>query len=188
MADLFHNAQVIVRPIIGSSADELWHAVRESQPELAAWETWALGEYTPALAEHFLADCATAWWSETGFTFALIDPASQKFIGTCTLLALKVDTRIANLGYWVHSAFAGRGIATTAAKAVADYGLAERGFQRLEIMAQVENLASRRVAEKTGARFEGVLPERLFHAGHLHDAALYALGQPDPARGVLSPL
>ncbi|MEY4562879.1 MAG: hypothetical protein RLZZ618_2156, partial [Pseudomonadota bacterium] len=28
----------------------------------------------------------------------------------------------------------------------------------------------------------------LFHAGHLHDAALYALGQPDPARGVLSPL
>lgn len=187
MGVLFQNTEVLVRPIIGVTTAELCEAVLASQTELAAWETWAIGEYTPALAERFLADCATAWWGETGFTFALIDPPSGRFVGTCTLMALQIDTHTANLGYWVHSGFTGRGIATAAARAVANYGLQERGLRRIEILAQTDNAASRRVAQKIGARFEGVLPQRLSLAGQRRDAAVYALGGPDPAQRELTP-
>ena len=41
--------------------------------------------------------------------------------------------------------------------------------RRLELLVAVENLASRRVAEKVGATFEGVLPAGPRGQGELHN-------------------
>jgi RimJ/RimL family protein N-acetyltransferase len=49
------------------------------------------------------------------------------------------------------------------------------GLHRVEIAAQPENFPSRRVAEKVGATFEGVLRNRIFKRGQPYPAALYSL-------------
>ena len=68
------------------------------------------------------------------------------------------DYQFANLGYWVRSSRAGRGVATTATLLTARFGLQTLALQRIEILAAVGNRASQRVAEKAGAKKEGVLP------------------------------
>ena len=175
MGILFQNQQVVVRPIVGLSAEALLDAVLHSKAAVAAWETWALGEYDLVRAGRYLIDCAQAWHDESSFTFGLFDPLTDRVIGTTTLRASPLEHKTANLGYWVHTDFTCRGIASTAAAAVAVHGLSERGFDRIEIVAQVGNLASRRVAEKIGASFEGVLRNRLSYGGEPRDAAMYSL-------------
>jgi len=46
---------------------------------------------------------------------------------------------------------------------------------RIEIVAAVDNIPSQRVAEKAGARREGVLRNRLFINGESLDAVLFSL-------------
>ena len=57
---------------------------------------------------------------------------------------------ILEIGYWVHSAYAGRGIATAAAGALAEAGAGLDGIERIAIKHDIANPASGRVAEKLG--------------------------------------
>ena len=66
-------------------------------------------------------------------------------------------------------------LATAAAVEVARFGLAKLGLCRIEIVAAVGNTASRRVAEKTGAMFEGILRNRIKMGDRNLDAAMYSL-------------
>jgi RimJ/RimL family protein N-acetyltransferase len=82
---------------------------------------------------------------------------------------------MANLGYWVRTSRIREGIATEAAKQAAQYGFERLRFQRLEIVVEIGNLPSLRVAKKIGAVQEGLLRNR----GNLHgspfDAYMYSL-------------
>jgi RimJ/RimL family protein N-acetyltransferase len=57
----------------------------------------------------------------------------------------------------------------------ARFGLRVLGLQRIEILAAVGNKASQRVAEKAGAKKEGLLRKRLSIRGQAHDAVMYSL-------------
>jgi RimJ/RimL family protein N-acetyltransferase len=63
---------------------------------------------------------------------------------------------IGEVGYWVAPQVRGRGLAPHAARLLADWGLQQLGLNRVELLADVENLRSQRVAEKAGFAREGV--------------------------------
>jgi ribosomal-protein-alanine N-acetyltransferase len=64
---------------------------------------------------------------------------------------------VAEFGYWLGSAFWGRGIATEAATLLADYALRERRLRRLEARVFTANAPSARVLEKAGFVRESIL-------------------------------
>ena len=66
-------------------------------------------------------------------------------------------TGTASFGYWLGTAYWGRGIATQAARMLADYALSLRTLRRLEALVFAQNLASARVLEKCGFVLEGTL-------------------------------
>jgi RimJ/RimL family protein N-acetyltransferase len=86
---------------------------------------------------------------------------------------------MANLGYWVRSSCTGRGVATAATQLIAQFGFEVLTLQRLEILTEVDNKASQRVAEKAGALREGILRKRLVIQGNSVDAVVYSLIAPD---------
>ncbi|GIW03829.1 MAG: hypothetical protein KatS3mg059_0449 [Thermomicrobiales bacterium] len=88
---------------------------------------------------------------------------------------------IGSIGYTVGEAYRGRGYATAAVAAVLPIAFdPERlALERLEILAAVDNLASRRVAERNGFRLEGILRGLLVINGARVDHALYALLRSD---------
>jgi len=87
---------------------------------------------------------------------------------------------VVNLGYWVRSSCARRGVTTAAARMTAQFALKELRMGRVEILASVKNLPSQRVAEKLGAVREGILRNRLLLHGSYHDAVIYSLVSGDP--------
>lgn len=58
---------------------------------------------------------------------------------------------------------------------VARFGFGTLGLARIEIVALPDNSASRRTAERAGARFETVARHRLWVRDEARDAAVYAL-------------
>jgi RimJ/RimL family protein N-acetyltransferase len=104
----------------------------------------------------------------------IIDPAGD-IVGSAGLNAIDEANGRANLGYWLRTDRAGHGYATRATVLLANYGMATVGLHRVEIVMSVENEASRAVARRSGAAYEGVLRNRLLLHGRLHDAHSYSL-------------
>ena len=90
------------------------------------------------------------------------------------------------IGYWVVPEVAGKGVTPTAVALVSDYLFNVVGLHRVEIDIRPENVASLRVVEKLGFRFEG-LKERFIHInGAWRDHYVFALTQEEVVGGVLN--
>lgn len=90
------------------------------------------------------------------------------------------------IGYWVSPEVAGRGVATTAVALASDYLFTTVNIHRVEIDIRPENLASLRVVEKLGFRYEG-LKERYIHInGAWRDHYVFALTHEEVASGILN--
>lgn len=164
-----------VRPFRLGDALPMYEAARESAEQLRAWMTWCRADFSRAHAEAFVTQSARAWAHGEQYSFAITDERDNAFLGSVALNHLNQPHKFANVGYWVRNAAAGRGVATAAVQQVAAFGLGELGLNRLEFLIPVINVSSQRVAQKVGAKFEGVLRNRLMIAGHSHDAAMYSL-------------
>lgn len=95
------------------------------------------------------------------------------------------SARMASIGYWVDSAVAGRGVMPTAVALAVDHCFFTVGLHRIEVNIRPENLASLRVVEKLGFRYEG-LRERMLHIdGRWRDHRSFALTVEDVPEGLL---
>lgn len=161
-------------PAHEASPEALFSAVRESIVEVGRWQSWCHAGYSLADARTWIEGQSAARAAGTAFEFVLLGPEEQ-LLGTCGVNQIDRATRRGNLGYWIRTRFAGRGLATVATRRLTDWIFAETDLLRLEIVAAVGNLASQRVAEKAGALREGLLRRRLVIHGIPHDAVLYSL-------------
>jgi ribosomal-protein-alanine N-acetyltransferase len=83
--------------------------------------------------------------------------------------------RSCTVGYWIDSAFAGRGITPTALALAIDHCLTTAGLHRVEVNIRPENEASIRVAEKLGLRREGYYERYLDIGGGWRDHLSFAI-------------
>lgn len=81
------------------------------------------------------------------------------------------------LGYWVAAQARQHGTARRAVTLLARHALATPGIARLEILTHPDNHSSQRVAERVGARYEGIRRNGLVPPARdgTTDAAVYAL-------------
>lgn len=98
-----------------------------------------------------------------------------KFIGTCGFANLDMPNFKGEIGYVLNPAYWGRGIAAEAADAVMAMGFEKMGLLRIEARYMVDNHSSRRVMEKCGMTFEGVMRQSLFVKDGLCDIGLCSI-------------
>lgn len=99
----------------------------------------------------------------------------DEMVGAIDFHFMNLNDETAEIGYWVNSAHCGKNIATKAVRAVCELGFAEMGLNRLTIVADVTNLPSNRVAEKSGFRKEGTFKQAKKLYGEFTDLNSYAL-------------
>ena len=90
------------------------------------------------------------------------------------------------IGYWVAPEVAGKGVTPTAVALISDYLFNVVGLHRIEIDIRPENIASLRVVEKLGFRYEG-LKQRYIHInGAWRDHYIFALTHEEVLEGVVA--
>jgi RimJ/RimL family protein N-acetyltransferase len=110
--------------------------------------------YTVRDAEAFIAHIANG--GETAFVITL---ANGEMIGNGGIGRLRTDGP--EIGYAIGVDHWGNGYATEAARAVIDHAFTDLGFEELRAGARVSNPASRRVLEKCGFQWTGVVLQRI---------------------------
>ncbi|MFF8375440.1 GNAT family N-acetyltransferase [Streptomyces sp. NPDC015661] len=102
------------------------------------------------------------------------DSAGGRLVGSVVLKDAAPGRPAAEVGYWTAARARGRGVASRSLAALTGWAFdtfAADGLERLELLHQVDNLASCRVAQKGGYDFDSILPASppaFPHDGHLH--------------------
>lgn len=169
------DGELRLRPWHPSDAIALLEAVQTSLPNLGRWLDWCHAGYGEKEARDWVRDCRQGWTEQRHFAFAVCDRNSGTLLGSAGLNQFNPRHRIASLGYWIHQSHQGHGIASRAATAVARFGFERLALSRIEIVVLPDNHASRRTAEKAGARLEGLARHRLWAGNQPTDAMVYAL-------------
>ncbi len=161
---------ISVRRFFITDDDELTAAVRASLPELSRWMPWATNDFSRSDASDFISGSN----SPNRMDLAILDE-NDMIIGVSGVNHIDTTNRTANLGYWVRSDRTQRGVASVAARLGAKRAVEERQINRFEITMSVENVPSRRTAERLGAQFEGIARNSLLLHNRFHDARVYSL-------------
>ena len=145
-------------------------------PELALWLDGIPQPYGRDDALSYVAMCERGWDAGSQATFAITDAASGEVLGSISVAAKDVEEAVAEIGYWVKSEARGRGIASRALGLVSRWALGA-GVERLLLRADVDNVASQRVAERAGFVREGLERSARYNArrGRRVDFAVFSL-------------
>ncbi|GIF43541.1 GNAT family N-acetyltransferase [Actinoplanes xinjiangensis] len=105
------------------------------------------------------------WATGDRFAFAVLEAAGDavppRLVGNVVLKEVAPGRPCAQVGYWTAAQARGRGVASRALDTLTAWSLdafRADGLEYLELLHQVDNVASCRVAEKSGYRLDSVLP------------------------------
>lgn len=123
----------------------------------------------------FLRSAEEKWKNLSSAQYGMYLRKSEEFIGVCSIFNLSEGRDSGEIGYWLNPKFASRGFMSEAVSAVSD-AFFEMGCHRIQIIANVKNIASCRVAEKCGFKREGIMHRFCFNSyiNEIEDMALYA--------------
>ncbi|MFC1572523.1 GNAT family N-acetyltransferase [Candidatus Eisenbacteria bacterium] len=175
MRDTLSGEKVTIRAHMPAHVAPLFAAVEESISDLAPYETWCHPGYTKTEAAEYVDWWRQSWEKGRAHYFAIECSSTGDYLGSCGLSELLKEHKRASMGFWLRSSRTGEGLATDAARMVARFGFEDLGLERIEIESAVHNAASRRIAEKLGAKLEGILRKRLILPTGPTDTAMYSL-------------
>jgi ribosomal-protein-serine acetyltransferase len=170
---------ILLRTFREADVNALYEAVRESIAEVSPWLPWCHQNYSIEETREFIGSRELASQGGEWFSFGIFERDGGSLLGGVGINFINRVHQMANLGYWVRTSAQGRGIATMGTRLAARFGFEQLGLRRLEIVVAAGNLPSQRVAEKAGARREGVLRNRLLIRDESLDAVLFSLAPED---------
>jgi ribosomal-protein-alanine N-acetyltransferase len=106
--------------------------------------------------------------------WVMVARESNRVVGTISINVLDLVNHCGQLGYEVAREQWGKGIATEAVRAVLSYGFGTMGLNRIAAYCWDGNVASQRVMEKAGMRYEGTLRQVRYSKSAYHDMRLHA--------------
>lgn len=166
---------IVLRPYRIGDAENLYQAVRESINELSVWMPWSHADYSIEESRTWIESGAEAWEQGSDYDFRISDARDDFFLGGCGLNRFDYPNKTANIGYWVRTDRTQAGVATAAVRLLLKFGFGILKLNRLEIMVAVDNMASRRVAEKSGATREGTMRNRWVVGDKTYDMVMFSL-------------
>jgi RimJ/RimL family protein N-acetyltransferase len=161
---------VALRPWEPADAEAIVECVN-GDPEISRWLDRIPQPYSVEEARAYIAGEAVP--GETAF--AVIDASSGRPLGSIGFGPIANET--GEIGYWLRADARGGGVMTRALVLLSRWLLARDDVARVQLRADVENVASSRVAEKAGFQREGVLRNAYFNPrlGRRQDWAVYSL-------------
>lgn len=156
---VFPARDLSLRQWCADDLDALLDAYRD--PVLRRWTR--LPVTNAAEGRQWLDRVRRDWDEGRRYSFAVIEdhPDGGRLAANVVLKRVSVDWPVPEVGYWTAAWARGRGVAPRAVTALSRWAFAEfPALERLDLLHQVDNVASCRVAQKSGYTFREVLPAR----------------------------
>ena len=150
-------------------------AVAESYAELKRWMPWAKEPQSADDSEGHCRAMQARWHAREELDFCFVRRSDGLLVGKGGLHTIDWLVPKFEIGYWVRTSCSRQGLATEAARGLAEMARRCLGAMRLEITSDARNFPSRKVAEKAGFELEGIRRKsRRDVTGALADSCMYA--------------
>jgi len=145
---MINAGELVLKRWEAAWADEAAAAVRESLPELTPFLSWATAAHDLEASRIFIEKSAELWDKDTTFNYGIFI-ASGGLVGSIGLMT-RMGPGVLEIGYWMRTAYTGRGYMTAAVEALTRVAFTLPGIERVAIRHDVANAASGAVAAKAG--------------------------------------
>ncbi|MGW3749045.1 GNAT family N-acetyltransferase [Streptomyces sp. NPDC005134] len=145
-ADVLRFDQVELRRWRGDDIESLHRVITESRDHLLPWMPFA-ATHDRKQGEGFQAHSEEQWASGQAYNYAIT--SGGVVVGSCGLHR-RIGSGGLDIGYWLHHAWTGKGLATMAAAALVQAGRELPGIDRVEIHHDEANSASGAIARRLG--------------------------------------
>ena len=163
---------LILRPWRLEDAPSLTVACQDE--EIARWLSVIPSPYSEEDAYSFIGHACEGWDRGELYNFAIVDAESGDLAGSMAVRLRRFST--AHIGYWIAREARGRGFATEALAGLCRWAVDTLDVKRLELVTDVDNRGSQRVAEKAGVQREGILRSGLENRdGTRRDSVIFSL-------------
>lgn len=164
--------RLLLRALTVSDAEDMYdYAHRADVTKHLTWDPHPNISYT----REYLAYISAHYRAGDFFDWAVVDRESDRMIGTCGFTRFHYEADSAEIGYVIHPSYWGRGIATEAVDAVIRFGFQRLELNRIEARFMEGNTASRRVMEKNGMSFEGMMRQSMYIKGEYRNVGVCSL-------------
>ncbi|GKS14722.1 GNAT family N-acetyltransferase [Paenibacillus chitinolyticus] len=154
-------------------AEALFRLTDDNREQIGQWLFWANDTKEVGDSAAFIQSTLHAFAEGKSLAAAIM--VRGELAGVIDYHAMVPAHGRAEIGYWLDKAHQGRGIMTRACRAFIGYGWSEKNLNRIVIMADVENAASRAVPQRLGFTLEGVMREWEVKESGKRDMALYSI-------------
>jgi RimJ/RimL family protein N-acetyltransferase len=165
---LLTDGVVTLRPWEKADAAEMVECI-DGDPEITRW--------LDQIPQPYRTKDALAYIRGIGENaFAVVDSKTGRVLGSIGVRFSDAGD-VGEIGYWLRADARGSGAITRALRVLSAWAFRRAAVERLQLRADVENVRSRRAAEKAGFQLEGVLRNVYWNArlGRRQDWALYSL-------------
>ena len=142
-------------------------------PEIPRW-TVVPHHYTERHARDFIAQTGADLTTGRELALAIVD-GDDRVLGALGMSNFDWSDMKAEIGYWMAPEARRRGIGARATRMLAEWAVRTLGMERIELLANPENEASQRLAERAGFAREGVLRRYRRRHGVREDLVMYSL-------------
>lgn len=109
------------------------------------------------------------------YRWAIILKETKECVGQVAFFLVDNKNHFGELEYCIGSKFHNKGFATEVVNAVIQFGFKSINFHKIQICHKEDNIASKKVIEKCGFKYEGTLRDFFYIDGNYVDRLYYSL-------------
>jgi len=148
--------RVLLRPLNLSDSERLVSLINASANELREFMPWMRDKITHKEEDDYLLRAVQEMNLNQAFHFGIVLKASREIIGVIATHPIDWLNESVSIGYWIATEFSGKGYTTESVVLILEGLFMELKLHRVAVSAATDNVASNRIIEKIGFRFEGV--------------------------------
>lgn len=166
------DSNVRLRTVAVTDANELYSIIEKDRSRLNRWLPW-VNHIQSVEEEVYFIQNEIPKTNDRSLWMATI-VLNERAVGVIDIHAINFDRHSGQIGYWIDQAVQGQGIMSKCLRKVVEVAKDDFNIHRLELITDVENWASQRVAEKNDFKKEGIMKEYIPHEnGQYRDAVLF---------------
>ncbi|GEK89447.1 ribosomal-protein-serine acetyltransferase [Alkalibacterium putridalgicola] len=152
---------------------KVFELIDASRDQLQQWMTWVDEVQSPDDVDKVTRRQLLQFVKKEAMHFVVL--YNGEVAGDISLKEINWSIKSAEIGYWLGSAYTGKGIMTRAVRSILDYAFDELGLHKVEIWAAEENVKSRRIPERLGFVQEGTRRDDELIGGKYITMVIYGL-------------
>ena len=167
------NSQLTLRTYIVGDAEALFAVVNAERHHLARWLDWVKATTKPEHSLQFIKQATHELETQEALPMGIF--YNGQIIGGVGMHHWDHGLKKAQIGYWIAERYEGKGIMATCLKSFIDFLFMRVGLNKVEIDFIPANKRSAKLADRLGARVEGILRQSYLHNGIAEDLVVTGL-------------